>query len=1353
MIATRSGFVRVGLCGLLGTLLLCRREHMPGVLAGRPWVTAFFAGAGVSLIVLGLAMHCHTVSWLGLLLLYLLALEWALPGRAPRDLLVSLLLLAMVHPLPPAVHYALIGAMQRAAILGSQWLMHVLDVRVWADGTLLRTGEHVYEVPPAAGGAMAAGVAVVLGLGLTALYRGRWVQCVLLTFTGLVEALILNVCALSATVGLIREGGDHFRAVLDKSPAVVTLGAALLVSLNMGLWLHRRRRRRERREEVVAGVSALPFRQPHFWHVMVTWGWGVPAAAALVVLGAGLVHRSRPAWRVPIVKDVAVQLRKAGHLEAAQRAADAVRKQVPADEIWALEVARLLALRGRYERALSVLSPAGTQLGSHSVERNVLRAYSLYALGRLPEAFRALEHLPPLLRASDPRVPMMMARLAFLADEPDQVAENVLVAAREGANVTWMRSLYPYLRQHRKWRAIADSHAKGTPLGDPAEAFAAIEACMNLDRAPDVAELTRGAAKTWPEDPRLLEPLFYMTCRYGATEWEDTFSRHISATVPHINAPEELLRLVRQCFQLQRPDLAWLVHRRLHELDPEHPVLWMNGARYGFCWFVFRTESLVLSPVVPGETLDLRPFFIVGLAVKRWHRALAMVPMGRQLCAADTRDVRKRYLERALTEFAHRDERDRLSLEMQYEYVGALDVADRLDEARERLRRIALGHDEERCKCRLALSEMYERRTDWQNVYEALRGYSSLPEPGLSGMLRLCRAELGLGLGLAAVHTARATVQRFPASTRAVSMLARTLLVHDTSEEALFALQRLDAIRDPEFDTLEADALIRTQRYNEIPGFLWAARGGSPLGPGEERQDYLLAPAEATLEWSASSLPSEEDFTRHANALQSRLADTVSPFLRRLSRLWLDAFRHGCTERRADPAPWLDIGRTSAEEAVALNQLALLLCREDKLVDARNIAGRAVKLFPQSPLLWRLLIKLSAVDEEVIKAARRSCPDDPEIWLAELVLRTRPPEQRTGAGAAWVLEQVKLAVANRSFSPDTMARAGDYLLRIGMMEPAVLAARDASSRGRGLLPICLLALKCSLVQADKDWALESAKQAIAASVHPHPYFYTKIVELKSQGGVIETDEDMLEALKKLRNEDPKNPMWARLLGVVRFRRGSLEVVDAVSQMKAALDAGSTDRTAYLVGAEAARFLDNFRQASDFLREGRRQHPQDLAMLNNLAYTLSSFPEGAAEAQQLLPELLGPAESNLHVLDTITAIYVRSGQLSLAEKSLYKILSRAEKQSAAWFRAMMQLAQVNLGRGNALRAQMILDEALQDPRQAPEEDIRAARALLERAESEIHPPRPSIEPDTNAQGIVVSPDDSRQPLRGTREATP
>jgi predicted Zn-dependent protease len=236
------------------------------------------------------------------------------------------------------------------------------------------------------------------------------------------------------------------------------------------------------------------------------------------------------------------------------------------------------------------------------------------------------------------------------------------------------------------------------------------------------------------------------------------------------------------------------------------------------------------------------------------------------------------------------------------------------------------------------------------------------------------------------------------------------------------------------------------------------------------------------------------------------------------------------------------------------------------------------------------------------------------------------------------------------------------------------------------------------------------------------------VELKSEGSIPATDTEMLHALRSLRRTDPDNPLWAQMLGFIRFKRGGWEVVDAMYQMNAALDGGATNALPYIVSAEASRLLGNTDRAIETLQRGLKKQPGNIAMLNNLAYAASLKPETVSQALSLLPQLQEAARGNVQIRDTVVHIYLRAGQFEQAETILSQILDDSEKGSAPWFRARIRQADMLLRRAESgdpsemsralKQAQDILSDAFRHSSGIPDRDILAANKLVSEIQTKL-----------------------------------
>jgi tetratricopeptide (TPR) repeat protein len=417
---------------------------------------------------------------------------------------------------------------------------------------------------------------------------------------------------------------------------------------------------------------------------------------------------------------------------------------------------------------------------------------------------------------------------------------------------------------------------------------------------------------------------------------------------------------------------------------------------------------------------------------------------------------------------------------------------------------------------------------------------------------------------------------------------------------------------------------------------------------------------------------------------------------------------------------WLEAGRDPTEVATAMNMLTILLCRDEYYKEALLAARAAVAAMPNEPLLWQILISLSDTPAVTVKEARRACPDDPELWLAELVVKTHTQNNTNNNShidKKWLTETVTEAI-EKKFPPAALTRAGEYLRRNNMADAAIPLARDVTERSRGLLPAYIFAMHCALSEKDEKWALECTKKAIESSLRPLPEFYENLVNLKTSDGKIDTESDMVDALRNLRKTDPDNQAWAQMLGYIRFKRGGWEIVDAMSQMQAAINNGATNSVPYLIASEASRLLRNYDRAADILRQGLKHNPNSAILINNLAFTLSYSPKNIDEAVSMIPQLLQLSKDNTQIKDTIATIYLRKGNLDASQKIISSILKTSDPGSPAWFKAKIHLAEIASLRGQKNEAVAILTGILKNLNGISDEDVMTANALL----SQINNPK-------------------------------
>ena len=1304
-----------------------------------------------------------------MLLLLFSGLAWSLPPSFARDIPLAILVLYWINPLPSHLFGLLRIWMQAASVTGSEWILHIFNVRVWGDGLVLRTGVYVFEVPAWCSGMRTATTVFILSLALGILRRMRAHEITIFVIWSLFHALLLNIIRICIMIFF----APHTHAAdglefLHNSAGIVVIGGVLIVYLEMLYLEHRKQWQHHIKTEINQSHFENISEYPPFWKRILKHRriliWAAVAAAVVITL----IIRSRPYHRAMMIGDVVTELRDRGDLINAQRGALVVSKMIPDDIRWKFTSIRLKMISGRHQQVVDELESLRDLPPQYRTVRQVLLAYSLMYLGRIDEAAAIVEKLPDDIRNSDPRVAMIMAEMALRGGDSDAVAVHVITASAWAPNVGRIRNLYPYLHIHRQWQAMVDSDIK-VPYNDPVQAFSILEAYMQLDRVPRVADITLQSVSRWPLDMRALEPLYFMAIKRGNATWENRFAEHLLRCTAACNNPDVLYETIYKCFALSRPDLAWAVFEHIRNIDPQHPTIYMIPAKYGHKWFVFRKRRLGIPATQPSETINLKPFFILGHYLPQWKDILSPIPYGEELSESNPTPARKQFLKKAITLFENKSKTAQagnssepaLTLDMQYLYALALEMNARIDLAKKQLQNIVEQYPAEKDNVRIMLSEIYERKGDWINVYENLRTYltpdkhdsissgdlssikltwpptefetASAENVHLKPLLRLIKSQLKLKMRLSALHTARETVRLFPYSAQAVELLAQAQLELGDAESTLKLLEqpRLHDIRN--LDIIEAEALFKTERFKEISPFCRSAMLPQLRIPPDTIQQTSLPPAELSLLWHRVSIPSEEQFRQNAEHLRSNLS-TASPGLRKMLSLWIKGYEQHCSGESASLQLWFDCGRDPLERATSLNQLTLLLCREELYSEAKLAARKAVTALPNEPILWRILISLSDTVNDTVERARQSCPDDPELWLAELVFKTHPDTRSTevrGQGSEvgsqqtknqktknqstndqklWLSKTISEAI-DKQMPPATLTRAGEYLWRSGMRPEAVRLARNITGRARGLLPAYIFTMRCALYEKDEKWALQCTKEAIQSALQPLPEFYENLVNLKVADGKIDTEPDMVNALRNLRKTDPDNPAWAQMLGYIRFQRGGWEIVDAMFQMQSAINNGATNPVPYLIASEASRLLRNYDRAIDILHQGLKHNPDNYILINNLAFTMTHSPKYVDDAAAMIPLLKQLSVANPQIKDTLAAVYIHTSRLDSAIDTIKSILNNTRPGSPIWFRAKTHLAEIAWLRGQKADAVALLNGLLKNLKQIPDEDILRTNALL------------------------------------------
>jgi tetratricopeptide (TPR) repeat protein len=759
----------------------------------------------------------------------------------------------------------------------------------------------------------------------------------------------------------------------------------------------------------------------------------------------------------------------------------------------------------------------------------------------------------------------------------------------------------------------------------------------------------------------------------------------------------------------------------------------MTPGYYGERWFHLNRSTAGTRGASRTSYTDIKPFILIGMSVPGMNDLTASIPLKDQILALGTAQRRRRSIRAARKAFASSKRNHSTSLK--FEYARMLEMTGNkleLDAFINQLTRTEPNNE----KVVSFISEINERKGLWLKVYEKLKDYDISNRSSLSTALRLARAQINLRLFLAAHNTAAKTVQSFPESSLAADMLATTEMLLDRPEAALTALRAPRARNDPALRAPEIRALFMSGRAASAVAACKRNLIPVPAKYSTYTDIRVVVPAESALLWHRVSLPSIESFTDYTSRV---LVDTEkgSEFFNQLYPSWLLAFNSKATPSTTDITKWTDIGRNNGERATALNLLTLLLCRFSKLDAALEAAEKAARFMPDSPILWYPVISLSRGRPTVLAEAASHCPHDDDIWLAQLVAAIDPALNPTDSSKGDVQLLIDQALSSRNISPAALTRGGAYLFRMGAYEPAQRLAAAASTKDPSFLPAQLAALRCAMQSNDRKLALIATRQAIQASLKPDIALFQKYVALHSEEPNPE-DPYLLNALQVLRKYNPDDPRWLPMLAYIRFLRGGWQNIDAFYEFSKAMDMGITNKSTTFFAAEASRRMGNPGRAAQILRDMLLNDPDDIEVLNNLAYTLASVQENPIakntagttaledipddssfitrsdaldEALRIIPKLLRLAPSELSVLDTATFVLIEAGKIKDAEHALSLLAEKAKDEPEYAFKAAIHQARLQMIAGDSAAAEKTIRTSIRSSKGISDEDVMRANTLL------------------------------------------
>ncbi len=1408
--STQNGLIRLILGTAFSILIIVRpkpEDHADGVADSGSWTaglssvvrsqllatpSAWSVVGGVLAALIGIVFEIHQVEWLGILLMLASCLSWVMPPAYSRDIFLSTCLFYWLHPLPGKIFGAMQIAMQKISVTGSEWFLHIINIRVWADGLILRTSLNVYEIPSWCSGMRTATTVFILSLGLGILKRLKWYQCAFIAVIAVAQALLLNILRISAMVlagpFASKEADIQF---LHDATGIIIIAAILLVWVEIELL--QKAKQRMTNDATIPNWRFLRkvSEHPPFWRHIFSNKRALAFLLMLTVFSSIAIYKRRPYHRAEMIKYVCEMMLSNNDSENAERSAMVIRELVPGDSEWLMQIARIYIIRGKYDETLKLLPLIPVNDPERSMDKKIMMAYAHIGLANIEAADEIIKDIPERTKLENPLVAMIMAEIGVFSNNPEDAARFITRAKTWKPNAKRIHRLYPYLRAHRKWDAIRDSDSDEMTYNNVTETLCAVDAYIHKNDSGTIATISLDAIKRWPEDPRFLTPLFFMTLKRENPEWEERFAKHLHRCVKAIDDPEQLYPLFANCFRIVRPDLAWAIYRKIEKIDPYHPTLMLSAIRYGRSWFVFRKQFLSINAESYNDTINIAPMLTLGNILPFWQSTLEQIPLARELSSTDIDKVRRKYVKQLASEFEIRSKRNTMSRNMLHEYIYTLELAGQTEKITGVIQRYA--KDISRTERMSILSEIYENKGNWQKVYETLhtlldppvrrssqseggtstKAHSSLithhssfsPPPPLDLLIRFCQSQKELRLGLAAIETAKKTAQVYPESTSALLNLASTLQIFASKEAALLALDRETPFKSRDIDLMKAHLLFDTERFSASERLCRSILIPAAPSSLKTQQSIVLPPAELALYYHNLATPSPAAFAATAKQQKENLKSTTSPFLHKLLTSWLEAYGlrttdhaslpttnregwQGLQDKSAIPSSggvpsggvgspsilnhFSSIGRSSTEKAVALHQLAMILCHKKDFKGAKLAISKAVKHLPESEILWRMLISLSrissppaeenqgegvksknTVDPSVIAEARRNCPNSSEIWLAEIVARTKNQKSEVRSQDDKNPSTATLTSEQLPYSAATLTRAAEFLFRKDKHKEASLTARHATEKAQSLLPAYIIGVRCALYDKNDEWALKCVQGCIDSALTPLPAFYETVVQLKSDGYNIDTDPEMINALKNLHEQDPDNRHWSEMLGYVQFMRGSDGLIDSMFHLTSAMNAGSTNKFVFALAGETARQLGNNDNAVAILRTAYKHYPEDKIIINNLIYTLAQSEATAPDALIYIPKLLRIDKQDPDILDTVATALLKAHQLDKAEDIITLLLKRHSHIQKHWFSANMKLAEIAMLRNNHAKAKTLLTEILNNISKISDEDVKAANKLLEK----------------------------------------
>lgn len=1268
--------------GIIFTLLLLYRQKQPSEKkftsqgSPRPWFIALTALTGVLLVFTGRFANINQFSWTGLILLIYVALRNALPLSYGKDIFRSLFVFYWIHPLPNQLISPLQLLMQRVSVRGAEWLLHALNIRVWADGLMLDAGTQLFGVPEACSGMTTAMTVFLCLFGVGMLMRFNALALVVLQIVGMAQVLLLNSMRIAAMIYFSRGAGEDWSSVFLHDTLGLLLFAAVALSFGeAAIWRSRRNKRLNIQAAIKNGSAEPPDRAtilPPFWRRLVRWGW-LAAFTVVVVLGSAFaVYRARPYHRGRMIHTVAE--RRLGQLDTARahRAVNAALSFIPDDyELLMLKV-RILVFAGHPAEALHILQEHSEKLATE--EGWVLKSNALMMLGRHEDAMAILMDLPDNVRQV-PGVALLLAEYAALSGNIGDVIRYLPDAARTHVNLPRVRALFPFLAAHEQWGLIVACDRVDYAYADAQQAELSLRAHLVRNKLTDAGRILSGAINRWPDDPRFLYGLVAISTAMPGSEWEERFVSRFAGVMPQL-APDPLAHYLRHALLLGRTDQAWVGYTRLVALDSSDPDVYLLPAEFAEQWMSVRRHGLHLPAEDRAERINLVGLMRFTGQMAPWRNIWEAVPRFMEVSDTAFYEVRPSLLAKGIEALAQREASGRLTRRMEMSWPQAMALSGRFDEAHMRLDILAERYPELRQHVNFMRAVFYDQQGRWAEAYEAVRLWrSESHQPRLTADLIMINALMNLNVVVAALDVAEKALGRFPAAPEPEQAVAAIWDVFGYKDYALHLLTEAGRRRHY---LVMARLLYETGRYDQSARM--ARLSGMP--PRQRDLDaaaaFVVLPAEAVFQSAWPPPLSGEQMIEQGKAVKVLSEASASPFVRSMGQMMADWYMSEGSEETSDPGRWKSAGRDARESAGMLHRLASLQARQQRMEAAVAAIDVALEQLPDSPVLWRMRLAMSFPQERdvIVAAAHDGSPRDPDVWLAGVV-------HYAFSGDEDRLESYITEALNLNFLPnESLVRAADYLLRNERLDQARQLASKAVQRERTFLPALVVSIRAAVEAEDWPAVLSGALTAVEVAADPAP-FYELVVAVKAREKV--QDMEMLRALEFLYVRYPEQSEWAEVMAKVFFERGDTDRALTILGPLIDRDISGVRILSVLLAAESERLAGNPRRALSILEEAYQMYPDRLSVLNNLAYTMLEVPDKAAHALEFVPALLSLGGDNVAVLDTVARIYKVNGRMSEAWEIMQRCLAELDHNSPSAAEILLNAAELLYTRGDQAAA--------------------------------------------------------------------